>query len=1119
MKKRFYKDSYQKGYNTRDDAENIPFESCQSLVNARPGIPNPTPREGITAWSEVDSLTQGVRFTYPFKTTDEKYLIFVSGTGLYYATDDTDKTLILTDAGFPSVGHFTAVRIKDSLYLLTDTFGTTSWIITWGHGVFTGRKTNIDRPPMALTATSHTGTGTSIPPGKFVSFALTLVARDDDDAFSGTDAKLCDLDTVGFSAGLLETIDNIDERVTYENTTGVIKDVDLSILINNVVALDAQATHLRLYVTDPQTTAAAAEGAEHKWFADLPLFGSFANGVPLVPGPVDPYTYTLDFDEGQLAGALDTLKVVGYDAMPLCRYGIYIQGRLWLGAADTSGDAIGRWYYSEIPLDLDSPQKWASMFILATFFKDTSIDNTDVGKGLGLSRNDLVFVMTKSVWSLRDGDPDFEPQIIDTDNGTPFPNTLTQIGNDLGYVGNFGPVLIQGREANPLDEFSAGEVWPIARGRPGYFFALEDKDTVKGFFYRETFFVCDESKIVGMYMPNSGNGRGPWEVQPATPDVKLGHINIFDRDTCVVVASVAELAPAFYQFLAEGTYQDLFQNFFVKSKSMQYLFDARNRDQAGELYDILVNASFSDASRFDIFVTSNYFRFRWDGTYHETPSTDDLTDDSIDTTWRKVLQQGFPEGLVGFTFEVEWVKEFAAPFDFECSGFTLRAKPVSGHPVEYVSQDLGSGPLENGPDIDFWYGFDFNVLTEPDLGPQARSLAYANGGNSANRAYLASLVPSGGVILSGAVNASGYRAGTYTGLPVMTRGLSREYVVRAAALVRTVWLELGGDGTSFFGVKITPTGALVVAIYNATVKATYSSPAAVLPVSPGATDDYTIQISLSSDMLTCRMYVALRTAAFTQILPVTAAVLAAGGPGTYLPGGLLSYFQDLFAALAGGKWSGGAVAGGYLTQSANYIGSVLAIALHDILTLSANLRLATNGSYTGASIARCGYILTFSDASTLTVYLGAFSAGAGGPISLIMLGTGGGTYVLDSTMGASQNFDARLTVEVSRTSVSVYLDGLLRFSREFAAPITTVSALEVTATSHANLDAKVADVLFAGILGLGTAGGTLDLVEIPVRHLILPGATYGISHARGLRIQKPALRAQAFHNALKGKVL
>ncbi len=61
-------------------------------------------------------------------------------------------------------------------------------------------------------------------------------------------------------------------------------------------------------------------------------------------------------------------------------------------------------------------------------------------------------------------------------------------------------------------------------------------------------------------------------------------------------------------------------------------------------------------------------------------------------------------------------------------------------------------------------------------------------------------------------------------------------------------------------------------------------------------------------------------------------------------------------------------------------------------------------------------------------------------------------------------------------------------------------------------------MFFTGIAGLGTAGGTLDLVEIPVRHLILPGATYGMSHARGLKITKPAIRAEAFHNAIKGKV-
>ena len=36
---------------------------------------------------------------------------------------------------------------------------------------------------------------------------------------------------------------------------------------------------------------------------------------------------------------------------------------------------------------------------------------------------------------------------------------------------------------------------------------------------------------------------------------------------------------------------------------------------------------------------------------------------------------------------------------------------------------------------------------------------------------------------------------------------------------------------------------------------------------------------------------------------------------------------------------------------------------------------------------------------------------------------------------------------------------------------------------------------------------------------VCPGATSGMSYARGLKIAKPAIRAQAFHNAMKGKTL
>jgi hypothetical protein len=348
-------------------------------------------------------------------------------------------------------------------------------------------------------------------------------------------------------------------------------------------------------------------------------------------------------------------------------------------------------------------------------------------------------------------------------------------------------------------------------------------------------------------------------------------------------------------------------------------------------------------------------------------------------------------------------------------------------------------------------------------------------------------------------------------------------VLTAAALSRTVWLELAGDGTYFFGVKITALGALVVVIYSATVKRTYTSAAGVLPVAPGAGEDYTVQLTVSADMLTCLMYVARRTGAYTALAAPTSAVLAAGaGGGIYELGGLNSAYLDTFAALNPAVWTGGAVTGGRLTTSTTWGYSALTLAAVDILTVSVNLRIAAGAGYVGASLARAGLVITLPDASTVTFFIGGIEAGPGGRIRMQMTVSAGPVSTVeytDDTLSASETYDYRMTLEVSRAACALYVDGLLIFTRKFAAPIAAVSALQLTATTHNNVVASIDQAYLGGIAGLPNAGGTLDLVEIPVRQVLMPGATYGVSYARGLKIAKPAIRAKAFHNAMKGKSL
>lgn len=1137
MKKRFYKDTYRLGYNTREEAENIPFEACQSLVNARPGDPAPTPREGIPTWGIYpDTLSGAMTWSFGFKVREpgtgvfRKYLIYgLDDGGIYYAGEIQPQTEIAPPGTLDTTENYVAVRYKASLFVLGD--GGTSVILTYD-GDFDWRTGNITRPPIAISGASA-GAGTAVPAGQFVSFAATLVNRS---ASEGANPPEYDLASGGFVAGLLESTDDIDTRFIYENTSAVTEDVDLSIEINNTEALNAQATHLRLYATDAQTTEAAAAGAEHKWFADLPLFGSNATGAPDTPGPGAPYEYTFAFDPGTMAGALDILSVIGYDPIPACKSAIVHGGRLWVGGAG-EGDTLGRWYYSEIPLDLEEPIKWLSMFRIATYFKDTALDNSDIGTGLGISRNDLILVMENSVWSLRDGDPDFEPQLIDANNGSSFPKTFTLIGRDFAYLGNNGPVLIQGREAVAMEDFTAGEVWPLARGNQvGYFHALEDKSVVQGFFLRETFFIADEEKIVGNYMPLSGNGRGPWQVVPALPDIRVGHVAQFDRDT-VVICSRTDGTPTLYEFLRAGVKTDggvndsvgveilygVGETYLLRSKSLVFLFDARNSDQAGELFDIFMNAYFTDAGRLDIYVSATYFRFHWQCTYHEVPNTDDEADASIDPSWRNVLRQGFPEGLVGFAFEVEWVKEYADPFDFQVSGFFFRAKPVEGHPAEFLSKDLGSGPVENGPDVEYWLPLDFNAEEQEDVGPHGRAHSFEDMGGESEFHYMPALVPAAGVVID-AFLASSFEAASWTGISALgVRGLTREFVVRPSALSAPEFLEWGGDGTSFLALRVNVDGSLTLIVFATAVKRTYTTAAAVLPPG-GSADTYTVQVTLSADMLTCRFYVAARTAAYTALPAPTAATLPPGGPHLYEPGCANTYYRDEFATIDLTYWNniGGFAStdGDLLTGGLEFL-TPLALGAGEKLTLGVGIVL-DGGGYVGGSLWNAGITVSLDNgAGDYSVNLFASDMSVPSVIRVVVDKPVGGNDLHDTnyTLNAGEIFNGHLILEVTTEGLAIWLNGDFIAWYEFsAAPATAEITLSAMGDGGpTGFGAYIDYAVLAGVEGLPEDGIDLGLVRIPVRHAILPGSSYAMSMARGLRIAKPAIRAQAFHNAMRGK--
>lgn len=677
MKTSLYKNSHRLGYNTRDNPQDIPIEACQSLVNLFPGDPMPRPRGGITAFTD-----------YPFADQVDDIIPFADveiGDRLFFRIDDTWYQLeqgttppVYIGNGFPTAATISWTRVRDAIYIITDDVNSPAWIIQKdgaGLSTFTLRKANISRPALTISLT-RTGVG-NIAQNKHVRYAFTFVNRMDADSVDGSGyPKLVDAASGVFHPGVLESIDNLADRRTFTDATVGGSSVAGEVVTN--AALDAQVTHMRVYRTEEAASAVEAEGLSLRWEMDVPVKGPNSSGTLT-------HTFTSNKTTATMAGILDLLKVVGYSVIPAGTICFFYQNRLWVGGEYT-GERIGRWYYSETTQDVEFPQKWLSMFKEDELFKDTCLDSSEQSMGMEVAGTDLYFWMRNSLWFLREGDPDFEPLLVEGSWGTAFPKAITRVGDSVAFLSAQGPAVVSGRRVDVLEAFTAGEVWPDKYdGHQGYFFTLTaaQKRLVQGWYFADTWWVANSSKWIGHHMPANKKAMGPMEIIPAYQNQRITRAVVLS-DMCVIMYATSS-GTNLWRFLDPSTKYDFDNCYTMTSRSKSFYVNGFNPEQIAELYDLLFHASWTDDDKLSFRIIGDLFRFNTVLEYKQFDAASALLSPAeLSNTYRKVIQQGFAEGLFARSFEVEWQKHNKYPFDFLCRGFTIRLKKLNSFGHDFV---------------------------------------------------------------------------------------------------------------------------------------------------------------------------------------------------------------------------------------------------------------------------------------------------------------------------------------------------------------------------------------------------------------------------------------------------
>jgi len=725
-RQRLYKYTSALGYNTRDNPTNIPFESAQIQENLIPNDPNPIPRGGSEAWSNAVGAWSGfgeVQHVFAYKDPLANKLICISFDGIstYIYTKEegilSSDVLIKTIIGSEFSGDDPCwLRIGKHVYL-SNGYNAVYILEMQDDSTFYFRNSNIARPVPGgtpnITATAIVGG--SMTPDKYVGYCVTYVRRTDSDGSGngGVDGSgnpqrqvFNNGDDI-FHPGILESVeivtgpsipDGTGERVSVQLSGA---NLQASVVLSNLDQLDEQVTHARISRTLEFDTSVQALGASYRWLGDFPVSGP---NDERVAGTT--ITYIDNKSNATMSGNFNFSLNIGMDNMPAGRTMAFHNGRLWVGGVYNGPDEWrGRAFYSVPPLNIDYPEKWFSMFLTGkasltigealgdsvevSGWKDTNyIDNEQV-QIISISKNDVIFINSLSVWFLADGDPEtFEPELITNTGGTEFKNSAVNKDGVIFFLSNNGPARIVGRNVVIMEEHTAGEVWPVLFDNSvGYFHGLSDKNRVQGYFVRDNWILADNDTVVAMYMPDNKKGFGPWKIKfGATIPIKFG-IGASFSENDLIVYPYGSSSTQFYKVLCSGVYNDAGVDMTLHQKSKALYVSQKDREKFGEAAELIMFVEFTDSGNLLLVLKSDYYRYQNLWKYLDPDPDHPLQANHYANTFRLNINQPIMEGFLGQLFEIEFYKVYSTPYKFIYKGFSLENIIRHGKNAEFISSN------------------------------------------------------------------------------------------------------------------------------------------------------------------------------------------------------------------------------------------------------------------------------------------------------------------------------------------------------------------------------------------------------------------------------------------------
>lgn len=567
--------------------------------------------------------------------------------------------------------------------------------------------TNLSAANPGVLAGSGTAFATELAIGDFIridgsNFAYEVLTRTNDTSATVSNAgfntatgkSLCLLPSVGdpitnetfhegTNPGIEDTSKRIPVYVDIANAQGIVY-----IQVPDATdALAQGATHLRVFRTAEGTDLTTAAGLSHSFLMDIAIKGDSIVSGRLV---ID------DTTDDELSGETNLLISTDYDVPPQGRY-VDFDTRLWIGGNPNNA---GHWFYSELPLNVQFPQKYANLFRLDEFWIACDPDDGQNDTGTAVLSGDRYFFKDRKIFILRGSNPDNAPEMISDGIGCCCPYTLTRAniqffgGQCLLFQSELGPaVLVAGGSVRLITELTVAELWPsktgVLRTSAGAPTTKYTRNKVTGAYWDNTWWILfgdsrDTSseqatcKCFGLRFGDKNEIVAPFQVtfpQYSSATIYEPQMLItVDNHKAYTFSHKADATPAvcyrLTRFCVPARYQDGYSegntsyNMVVKSRALY-----NSSDGTGSVVPkkILIFMLYDDTDTFTVILSTD------GGRSYETCNVVQERQSGIgaDNTFRDYIAILLKEGPVGKRNEITITKQVAATGTLELFRYYL----------------------------------------------------------------------------------------------------------------------------------------------------------------------------------------------------------------------------------------------------------------------------------------------------------------------------------------------------------------------------------------------------------------------------------------------------------------